>query len=117
MSENHKPTAKAEATPDKKGVRKVNISELAGQLSSKGKPPYKDDELLSMYRESLVDGLSLIWEAVVIEGDTESEVTASKAKWRNRASSVFGQLNVTTHTLKVQWTQDNECVLTLVKKS
>lgn len=108
----------ASAEPPRKGIRKVNISDLAGSLSSKGKPPYKDDDLLSMYRDCLNDeGSVLVWEKAVITANTDQTITAEKAKWRNRAVSVFAQLNIETHTLTVKWTDKNECVLIPVKKS
>lgn len=88
-------------------IRKVNLSDLAGQLSSRGKPPFQDPELFEALSEMLLDGEGFIWETAKVTGKTDQEVTASKAKWRNRAVSVFTQLDSKTE-ITIRWTHDNE---------
>lgn len=108
------PTAQAEAT--RKGVRKVNLSELKGSLSSRGRTRFADDELSSALVEALSDGEPFIWETAQVTGKTDKQLNACRAKWRNRATSVFDQLpeaDTANHKLRVQWTTENEMVLTV----
>ena len=114
MTNTQKPTAKAEAT--RKGIRKVNLSELKGSLSTRGRTRFMDDELLSAFVEALADGEPFIWDTAVVTGVTDKQIEASRAKWRNRATSVFEQLpeaDTANHKVRVQWTTDNLMVLTV----
>lgn len=110
MANESKPTAKAEATP--KGVRKVNLSELQGNLSRRGRERYDNPVLKEALLEMLTDGQPIIWDEAVPEGKTEKAFGASKAKWRNRAVSVFDSLN-SGKKISVQWTTENEMVISL----
>jgi hypothetical protein len=92
-------------------IRKVNLADLAGSLSKKGKPRYQDNELLEAFREMLVDGEPFVWDTAIVEGKTDKEIEASKAKWRNRASSVFATLDSNVK-ISIVWTMDtNEMVI------
>lgn len=112
MENNPKPSDKKQASPSK-GVRKVNLSDLQGKLSQRGRARFTDDELLSALKQAVIDGESLIWETAVIESTTEKEKESERQKWRNRAVSVFETLNAENKKIRVQWTSDNEMVITV----
>lgn len=114
MSNTQKPTAKAEAT--RKGIRKVNLTDLQGQLSKRGRERYTNPELAQAFREAIVDGESFVWEEAQVTGKTDKEITASKAKWRSRAKSVFDGLNANNHKVTIGWTVTNEMVVTVLPK-
>jgi hypothetical protein len=95
-------------------IRKVNLSDLAGSLSKKGKPRYENSELLEAFREMLTDPAPFIWEEAKVEGKTEQEVNASKAKWRNRATSVFATLD-SKMTISIVWTTDTDEMVIIPK--
>lgn len=112
MATNAKPTANAEAT--RKGIRKVNLSDLSGSLSKRGRERYTDPELQSALVDAMSDGESFIWDTAVVSGKTDKALTASKAMWRSRAMSVFtGIAGNETQRLRIQWTDANEMVLTV----
>jgi hypothetical protein len=113
MATNAKPTANAEAT--RKGIRKVNLSDLSGSLSKRGRERYTDPELHGALLDAMNDGESFVWDTAVVTGNTEKALTASKAMWRSRAMSVFAPLAETdaTKRLRIQWTSANEMVLTV----
>lgn len=93
-------------------IRKVNLSDLAGSLSQRGRERYKDNELLQALTEMLADGEPFIWDTAVVTGKTDTEVSASKAKWRSRAVSVFESLN-SEKNISIRWTDQNEMVIIL----
>jgi hypothetical protein len=76
----------AEATPAK-GIRKVNLADLQGSLSKRGRERFHDPELAQALREMLVDKSPFVWETAVVEGKNEKQLNASRAKWRSRAVS------------------------------
>lgn len=100
------------------GIRKVNLSDLAGSLSQRGRDRYTDPELHEAFVEAIGDGgSSFIWETAVIEGKTEKAKKASQAKWRNRAVSVFTAIAESEGMkLSVRWTVDNECLLIVAEQ-
>lgn len=110
MAENAKPTANAEAP--RKGIRKVNLSDLAGSLNQRGRERYNDPELAQAMRDLLADGQPFIWEAVTVTGKTDKARIASKAKWRNRAKSVMASQNEDVK-LHIRWTIHDEMVIAL----
>lgn len=99
------------------GIRKVDLSALAGELSTRGRTRFMDDELLSALRDAIdAGGDSLAWDTAKVTGKTETERDASRAKWRNRACSVFEQLNPANdgYKVKVQWTKtSDEMIITV----
>jgi hypothetical protein len=95
-------------------IRKVNLSDLQGSLSKKGKPRYENEVLLEAFREMLLDPAPFIWEEAEVEGNTAQEVEASKAKWRNRASSVFATLD-SKMTISIVWTTDTHEMVIIPK--
>lgn len=119
MENTQKPSDKKQATPNK-GIRKVNLSDLQGSLSQRGRERYSNPELKDALLEAIQaetkDDKSFIWEEAVVEGKTEKALTASKAKWRSRAVSVFD--SITDHKgqkVTIQWTTDtNEMVISVI---
>lgn len=93
-------------------IRKVNLSDLAGSLSQRGRERYKNDELKQALETMLEDGQPFIWETAKVTGKNDNEVSASKAKWRSRAVSVFESLN-SEQGISVRWTDQNEMVIIL----
>lgn len=113
MPNEHKPSDNKQAQTNK-GIRKVNLNDLKGSLSSRGRERYRNDELAQAFRDAMNDGESFVWELAVVSGKTEKQVNASKAKWRSRATSVFAGLDGTDgHKVRIQWTADNEMVVTV----
>lgn len=108
----------AESNPNK-GIRKVNLADLAGSLSQRGRERYNDPDLAEALREMLKDGQPFIWESAVVTGKTEKALNASRAKWRSRAVSVFESLNAGENVgISVRWTTDtNEMVILLKEQS
>lgn len=92
------------------GIRKVNLSDLAGKLNQRGRSSFQDEELAEAFQQMLEDGEPFIWETAIVEGKTDKARSSSRAKWRHRAVSVFGQLN-TGESISVCWTVDDECVI------
>jgi hypothetical protein len=95
-------------------TRKVNLSDLKGSLSKKGKPRYENSELLQAFKDMLEDGEPFIWESVELEGETVAEVDACKAKWRNRATSVFATLD-SEIAISIVWTTDTHEMVIIPK--
>jgi hypothetical protein len=113
MANDHKPSDNKQAQTNK-GIVKVNLNDLKGSLSSRGRERYHDDELAQAFRDAMNDGESFVWVTAKVEGKTDKQVTASKAKWRSRAVSVFSGLDGTgDHKVRIQWTDDNKMVVTV----
>jgi hypothetical protein len=111
MATNHEPTAKAEATSkNPKGIRKVDLSELAGELSQRGRSRYEDPELHEALLAMIADREPIAWDTAVVKGNSETEIEASKAMWRNRASSVFATID-TDMEITIRWTKSNLMVI------
>lgn len=108
----------AESNPNK-GIRKVNLADLQGSLSQRGRERYNDPDLAEALREMLKDGQPFIWESAIVTGKTEKALNASRAKWRSRAVSVFESLNAGENVgISVRWTTDtNEMVILLKEQS
>ena len=95
-------------------TRKVNLSDLKGSLSKKGKPRYENSELLQAFKDMLEDGTPIVWEEAKVIGNTDDEVNACKAKWRNRATSVFATLDSNV-TISIVWTTDTHEMVIIPK--
>lgn len=94
------------------GIRKVNLSDLQGSLSKKGRDRYADPELAEALTTMCQDGQPFVWDTAVVKGKTEKELVASKAKWRSRAMSVFTALNLgDEYAITIRWTTNNEMVI------
>lgn len=97
----------------------INLSDLKGNLSSRGRSRYENPELAEMLTQ-LVNGeiQHVVWDDLftVNAKTTEKEITNQHAKWRNRASSVFASLN-TDKVLTISWTDAHEMVIQIVKES
>lgn len=94
------------------GIRKVNLNDLQGSLTQRGRERYENDELKNALIELLETGESFIWEDAIVEGNDEKSITASKMKWRNRAVSVFKSIT-TDEKLTIRWTNENEMFVML----
>lgn len=118
MENTPKPSDKKQATP--KGIIKVNLSDLQGSLSQRGRERYSNpmlkDALLEAIQANSKDDKSFIWGEAVVEGKTEKAITASKAKWRSRAVSVFESITENNgQKVSIQWTlNDNRMVISVV---
>lgn len=94
----------------------INLSELKGTLSSRGRERYQDPELLSAFQDLLAG----VTENIIMDDlfkvtskTTDKQVTNERAKWRNRAVSVFESLE-TNRKVSVAWSDEQEMVITLV---
>lgn len=115
MSMTGKSDDRKRAESTRKGIKKVNLSDLQGSLSKRGRARYADPMLAQSLAEMLNGEMeAFIWLDAVPVGDTESALNADKAKWRARAVSVFNSLG-STRKVTIGWTTDNEMVISLKK--
>lgn len=113
MSMTSKSDDRKNAESTRKGTKKVNLSDLRGSLSKRGRARYSDPTLAQSFAEMLAGEMeAFIWLDAVPTGKTEAEVTSDKAKWRARAVSVFNSLG-SGRRVTIGWTQDNEMVISL----
>lgn len=102
----------------KKGVRKVNLSELSGSLTKRGRSPF-NDAILKSALEELLKGNgnenAFIWIDGFVDPNTdEKEQVKLKAKFRQRATSMANQIAKTKGTefpLTIQYTNDGEMLV------
>lgn len=99
----------AEAT--RKGIRKVNLQEIKGTLSKRGRESFSCPPLKEAFQEMLKNGEAFIWEDAVPSQEKDKR-NSSKAMWRNRANSVFESLN-SGKKISIQWTTEDEMVISL----
>lgn len=104
MSTN-KVTAKAEPN------RKVNLKDLQGNLSKKGKPSYQnkalETDILSLDPNDPNDGFFWAEATILLTGDPKKD-NATKMLWRQRAISVAKTTGI---TIRIQWTTDGQMVI------
>lgn len=94
----------------------INLSDLKGNISSRGRSRYENADLKALYGDMLNGTIPfIVWDDLykVTAKTTEKEVTNERAKWRNRATSVFESLG-TDRTLTISWTDAHEMVIQLV---
>lgn len=121
MSKNTEPTANAEANGNignsiKKGIRKVNLEDLVGELSQRGRQPFSNEVLFNAFIAMLNGELNaMIWDDGFVEPElNETEQTRLQAKFRNRATSVLKQvleLNGKEMKVVIQYTKSGEMVI------
>lgn len=98
---------------------RVNLSQMAGKLSHKGKPAYKDEalakDILSLDPTDPND--AFIWAKAKVslvdangESRDESQINKEKMKHRQRAISVAKQLQI---QIRVIWMLDGQMVIAL----
>lgn len=92
------------------GIRKVDLSALAGELSQRGRSRFQDPELHEALVAMVDDREPIAWDTAVVKGKNETEVEASKAMWRNRATSVFSTIE-TDMEITIRWTKANLMVI------
>lgn len=102
----------------KKGIRKVNLNDLAGSLSKRGREAFHDENL----KVALIDLMNgegnenaFIWDdAFVNPVIGEKLKTAEQAKYRSRANSLVKQIateNGKEFAITVQYTNAGEMVI------
>lgn len=104
----------ASAEPPRKGIQKVNLNDLQGQLNKRGRERFQDPELAEAFVEMLKDNGAFIWATAVPTGNDDKSLTSSKMKWRSRAVSVFNGLPESvrgTKTITIAWTKDDRMVI------
>jgi hypothetical protein len=125
MEKNPDLTAKAEGTSNiekiNKGIRKINLEDLAGELSQRGRAPFTDSVLKEAFEEMLKGNLdAMIWVDAYVDPDqNENTLVKLQARFRNRATSVLKQvLEATGKEMKVviQYTKSGEMVISQNKK-
>jgi len=92
---------------------KVNLNDLKGQLSSRGRAPYENPELEAeiMSLDPAIDGDATIYEGS--QGDPSSEdYTNHKAMWRGRAETIADKNGI---AISVQWLTTGQMVISLAK--
>lgn len=97
-------------------VRKVNLGELKGSLNQRGRSRFQDPDLLEAFKQMLIDHEPVVYDElfVVTNKTTDKELDNQKAKWRNRAVSVFDSLE-SGHKVSISWTTANEMIISLVQ--
>lgn len=91
--------------------RKVNLSDIKGQLVKRGKPPYENPELVALINEidptDPDDGF--IWgEATVNLNQNAKEIQKDKMRFRNRAESIAEQMEI---EIQINWLDDGQMVI------
>jgi hypothetical protein len=102
----------------KNGIRKVNLSDLAGSLSKRGREAFHDDNLKVALIE-LMNGEgnenAFIWDdAFVVPTLSDKAKTTLQAKFRSRANSLVKQIatdNGNEFAITVQYTNAGEMVI------
>jgi hypothetical protein len=102
----------------KNGIRKVNLSDLAGSLSKRGREAFHDDNLKVALIE-LMNGEgnenAFIWDdAFVTPTLSDKAKTTLQAKYRSRANSLVKQIatdNGNEFAITVQYTNAGEMVI------
>lgn len=101
------------AEPTRKGTKKVNLNDLRGSLSKRGRARYSDPMLAEALHSLLAGEVeAFIWLDAVPTGATPEQVNSDKAKWRARAVSIFQTLS-SGRKITVAWTDENEMVISL----
>lgn len=113
------PDTNSEPKNEVKGIRKVNLADLVGSLSKRGRNPFTDDILKAALME-LLNGKgnenAFEWiDGYVDPTLEENEQTKLKAKFRQRANSVADQIAAVKgieFPLTIQYTSAGEMVIT-----
>ena len=95
-------------------MAKVNLNEIKDQLSSRGRAPYENPELLAEMKalDPEVDGDAFICE--ISQGDPTSEdYTNHKAMWRGRAETLAEKAGI---DISVQGLSTGLMVVSLAKR-
>ena len=95
--------------------KNINLSDLKGTLSNKGRERYQDPELAQAFRELLAGEIpNVVMDDLfkVTAKTTEKTITNERAKWRNRAVSVFDSLE-SGRKISVSWSDEQEMVIVL----
>lgn len=101
-----------------KGIQKVNLDDLQGQLSKRGREPFFNAEL----KQALIDLLdgegnenAFIWADGFVNPNAKAdEQTKLQAKFRSRANSMVAQIVEQTNkefAITVQYTNDGKMVI------
>jgi hypothetical protein len=101
-----------------KGIRKVNLADLSGSLSKKGRTAFFDDTLkdaLMALMKGEGNENAFIWDdGFVNPNKPETEQTKLQAKFRSRANSVVKQIveiEKNDFAITVQYTNDGDMVI------
>ena len=94
-------------------MTKVNLSELQGVLSKRGREPFNDPalELEIQSLDPKIDGDAFIWDSATGNPNDE-EYTNHKAKYRGRVETIADKAGI---AVSVQWTNSGQCVVSLAK--
>lgn len=97
-------------------VRKVNLGELKGSLNQRGRSRFTDPDLKSALEQMLIDGEPVVYDELftVTAKTTEKQIDNEKAKWRNRACSVFDSLE-SGKKVSISWTTAHEMIISLAE--
>lgn len=109
---------KNDGKPSKKGIRKVNLNDLQGSLSKRGRDAFHD----AILEDALIELLNgegnenaFIWDdGFVAPNATDKEKTKLQAKFRSRANSVVKQIAQKSgkeFAITVQYTNDGQMVI------
>lgn len=97
-------------------TRKINLSDLQGKLSSKGRASFKDEDLYNSLIElmnSEGSGEAIIWEDGHVAPNTPKAINAEQ-KFRGRVNSVVKQIVKATgqdFAVTVSYTEDGDMVI------
>jgi|LakMenE18May11ns_1017448.scaffolds.fasta_scaffold9716087_1 hypothetical protein len=101
-----------------KGIRKINLADLAGSLSKKGRTAFFDDTLKDALMALMLgegNENAFIWDdGFVNPNKAQNEQTKLQAKFRSRANSVVKQIvesEKTDFAITVQYTNDGDMVI------
>jgi len=97
--------------------KKINLSDLKGKTSQRGRKRYANATLTEYLREmvSTREGFGVPELLTVTPKTTEKQIQTQKAKWRNRIVSLFEELNFPGHRISISWTDAHEMVVEMVE--
>lgn len=108
----------AEKNP-KKGIRKVNLNDLKGSLSKRGRDPFFDADLKAAFEELADDETNemvLVWDDGFVDPNkNDDEQSRLKAKFRQRANSIVQQVveeKKKNFAITIRYTDGGEMVIT-----
>lgn len=112
----------ASGNPDenenKKGIRKINLSDIQGELNKRGREAFHDQDLKDSLTELMNSNDSdeaIVWDKGFVDPVLkDKQKTTLAAKFRNRANSVAKQIALETNkefAITVRYTVDGQMVI------
>lgn len=110
-----KPADRRNAEATRKGIQKVNLEDLQGQINKRGRQAFHDEMLKTALADLFADSdpkSGVIWDDGFVDPNmNEKDQTKVQAKFRSRAVSVAKQINK-DFAVTVQYLKDGRMLIT-----